>query len=774
MKRYLLFLLLVLSAAHANAGPQPPAQQEADIPYWGVAPNVLPERLALIVGVEYYDEPDRFQLPQLKGATQDANDIAKLVQKLGVKKDEDKDKNNLFLLATDGVTKKRVTRDEIDDAVTKLRERAQKVAADTKRKPIVIFYYAGHGINYEGKNLLVPSGFKPSATDLILKQSIDLGQDIVRRLVNDASLLVVIVDACRSPAPPFENVRVGVYMPDQQVRKEQKERLSSMRVAFLFATLEGEPSVEIAGIGGRFTTQLIGAVERAFKFSRENPNERIVHSLHDIFTSASDGMSLQIPDWREIRAGGFYPFPTIGAYQFAEEFYSKALTQNAHNQLMDPGTIEGYKAEICNILGYLKNFSYHSYFAPGAINRMDYLKNGLARQQGRDVDVETMCSQRGDLASPEKAPVRSFAYASQSNRYTELIPAEPWPAQNESVRFAQATDVKSDAPTPARVGSPPIEQETGAPQNDAAGELAPVLPKEGPALPVSPTVTVGDVREATAPHEVAVSQLDANVPLDRAVVARTSLNIRAAPSASAPVLTAVREGELLEVVEADSMKGWLKVRHPQTTSRTGAGFVDATFVRPALTKLSKLITFEKAEYGVTEAARTDLVTTFALVGGVAISEAVVEYPRATGPLGFARAASVADFLQERSAAGSTKERAGLVVRIREDQGNEKMAMPEDAVRLTITALALDQGSRATLANNPTPQEPVVLDIAQRPQKDKNSPTAVDLKLCSADATQCGTTAPSVTRGVKSAVQDALREAGKSLDTLQKLAPMIKF
>ncbi|HZP78537.1 MAG TPA: caspase family protein [Pseudolabrys sp.] len=765
MKRCLLSLLLVLMAAPILAQPLP--SPDSQIPYWGVAPNEIPERLALVVGVEYYDESDRFSLPRLQNATTDAVAAAKLAKKFGVKKE------NLILLASDGVTTKNISRDAIEDAVTKIRERAQAVADSKKRKPIIIFYFAGHGVQYDNKNFLIPSDFAPSAPDLIPRRAIDLDLGVVRRLANNASLLIVVVDACRSPAPPFPDAGVGIHMSDDPVSKGSVA--ADSRVAFLFATMAGEPSEEIAHLGGRFTAALITAVGSAY--TRANPSSPSATSLHDIYASANNAMHnlLQKPDWREFQEGGFAPFPTVGVYKAAQQSYDSVVQKDAQGQLIEPNNATDLGKAICNLDDYLNTFSYFSYFAQEASSRLAYLKGKLERSLPGSIDVQTLCSQRADVAPGATVPSRSFNDASWDRRYTQVIPGAigSRPAYAERTRLAQATDVKSDAVLPPP--PPPSDLAAGSVQNDpAASAVVPV--KQGPGLPASANVTVGDVREAAATvasRQVAVSQLDADVPLDRAVVARTSLNIRAAPSLSAPVLTAVSEGVLLELVEPDQGNGWVKVRHPQTETRTGTGFVDATLVTPALAKLSKLITFEKDEYGISDATQKDIVTTFALLGGVAISNALVEFPRGTGIVGFARAATVADFLQRSPTTYSTKERADLVVRVREEAGDEKVAVPEDSVRLTITALALNKGSRAALANRPAPKDPVVVGVEQRPARDPNSPGTVDLKLCSADSTQCGTAA-NVPRDVKAAVQEVLRDTGKSVSDLQKVAPMIKF
>lgn len=94
-------------------------------------------RLALVIGNAKYQEKP------LRNPENDAEDMSKTLKELGF----------------EVIVKKNATLAEMQDS---LYEFGKKVR---KEKTIALFYYAGHGVQVDGKNYLLPIGLNPSLFD---------------------------------------------------------------------------------------------------------------------------------------------------------------------------------------------------------------------------------------------------------------------------------------------------------------------------------------------------------------------------------------------------------------------------------------------------------------------------------------------------------------------------------------------------------------------------------------------------------------------------------
>lgn len=133
------------------------------------------ERTALVVGNgAYRDAP-------LRNPVNDATDVAQVLEKeLGFE----------VILRTD------VTQQQFEAAAQEFRQRLQR------RGGVGLFYYAGHGIQADGHNYLIPvSANIDSETDVKYK-SVDAGYVLGQMDEANASLNIVILDACRNN--PYE------------------------------------------------------------------------------------------------------------------------------------------------------------------------------------------------------------------------------------------------------------------------------------------------------------------------------------------------------------------------------------------------------------------------------------------------------------------------------------------------------------------------------------------------------------------------------------------
>jgi uncharacterized caspase-like protein len=132
-------------------------------------PALAQKRVALVVGISKYE-----RVPQLANPARDANAIAALFRKAG------------FDLVDD----------ERDLGLSDLRRVFRNFSQVAARSDIAVVYYAGHGIEVDGINYLVPADAKLLSDFDIEDETVSL--DRVLRAVDPAKRLkLVILDACR-------------------------------------------------------------------------------------------------------------------------------------------------------------------------------------------------------------------------------------------------------------------------------------------------------------------------------------------------------------------------------------------------------------------------------------------------------------------------------------------------------------------------------------------------------------------------------------------------
>lgn len=137
---------------------------------------VLESRVALVIGNGAYEKRP------LKNPVNDAEDIARILKKLKFDVQLIKDANRLKM------------REAIDDFGKKL-----------SRSAAGLFYYAGHGVQVEGVNYLIPVGANIQKELHILDEAIDISYVLRTMDETRVNVKIVILDACRDN--PFEKFR---------------------------------------------------------------------------------------------------------------------------------------------------------------------------------------------------------------------------------------------------------------------------------------------------------------------------------------------------------------------------------------------------------------------------------------------------------------------------------------------------------------------------------------------------------------------------------------
>lgn len=186
---------------------------------WSAQNTFAAQKAALVIGnSEYVAASDR-----LKNPVNDAKAVATRLKELGYD-------TNIVLNAT----------------VKNMLDGLNKLVETVDSGGTAIVYYAGHGIQLETKNYLVPVDAKMDNRDMIPRETVQL-QEIIDKLQNSgAANRVIIIDACRNDPFP-KSFRSGT----RGLVREQLNISNGMMV--LYAASPNEVAADGTGNHGTFT-----------------------------------------------------------------------------------------------------------------------------------------------------------------------------------------------------------------------------------------------------------------------------------------------------------------------------------------------------------------------------------------------------------------------------------------------------------------------------------------------------------------------------------------
>lgn len=154
---------LVIAALACAAGPA----FAADAPAAADRYADLRKKTALVVGVDAYR-----QAPALANPVSDSQLIRKRLESAGF-----------------------ATRSIADPTLAELDKQVTAFLADAKGADIAVIYYAGHAVQIDGRNYIIPVDFDPAAADILGHlYAID---PLIDRMATAAKARIVILDACR-------------------------------------------------------------------------------------------------------------------------------------------------------------------------------------------------------------------------------------------------------------------------------------------------------------------------------------------------------------------------------------------------------------------------------------------------------------------------------------------------------------------------------------------------------------------------------------------------
>jgi uncharacterized caspase-like protein len=207
-------------------------------------------RQALVIGNAAYTDPE----PALRNSVNDAREVAQALRELGFTVRLVSDANHAVM---------RSAVREFEDGLR-------------RHKGVGFFYFAGHGINVDGHNYLIPVGARLMSEDEALERAIDANQLVQRMRDTGARLNIVVLDACRDnplTRPTFAARGGG-----------PAEGLAPMRPAsgtlVAFAAEPGRVAGDGAGTRGLYAKHLVRfmrspglSLEQVFKRVREAVGE---------------------------------------------------------------------------------------------------------------------------------------------------------------------------------------------------------------------------------------------------------------------------------------------------------------------------------------------------------------------------------------------------------------------------------------------------------------------------------------------------------------------
>ncbi|MFZ6011744.1 MAG: caspase family protein [Bacteroidota bacterium] len=205
------------------------------------------KRYALVIGNSAYPKT----LGVLKNPVNDATDVAEELRK----------SNFEVLLLTDA------TYGQMRASMLKFKE---KVDAGERDKTVALFYYAGHGLQHEDENYLVPIDAMVEYEDDIARYCFAVQRMVLANMERSNSRMnIVILDACRNNPFPALTRSAG------QAGLGEMKRARGSFIAY--ATAPGSVASDGSGRNGLYTQELLKAmrkpgltIEQVFKEVRIN------------------------------------------------------------------------------------------------------------------------------------------------------------------------------------------------------------------------------------------------------------------------------------------------------------------------------------------------------------------------------------------------------------------------------------------------------------------------------------------------------------------------
>lgn len=192
-------------------------------------------RIALVIGNSNYKT-----IPMLPNPRRDAGAIADSLERLGFE-----------------------VRRVLDGDRADFEQALQTFVADRRSADIALFYFAGHGIQINGENYLLPVSIKAPRIEALLEQSLGLNEVRGEMQRADPGLTIIILDSCRdNPFGPVLTQQTGETATPISIGQGLAKVSGAAGMLIAYATQPGEVAYDGFGEHSPFTESLLAYLEQ--------------------------------------------------------------------------------------------------------------------------------------------------------------------------------------------------------------------------------------------------------------------------------------------------------------------------------------------------------------------------------------------------------------------------------------------------------------------------------------------------------------------------------
>jgi hypothetical protein len=262
--------------------------------------SVAERRIALVIGNGSYD------FGHLKNSVNDANDIADSLKKLGFS----------VILKNDSGHK------EMEIAIKELGKRL-------KKDDVGLFFYAGHGVQIEGQNYLIPIGANIEEESDVKYRAVNLSRILEVMDSTGNRLNIIILDACRNNpyAKSFRSTSRGLAI----VEKSPKDTLIA------YSTSPNQVAIDGSGRNSPYTKALLDNMSIP-----GIPIEQVFKKVRNSLDKTTGGK--QIPWYISSLGGDFY----FNAEQTKKPKEVSQITEDKRRLEVEGKTIEEESSEYAD------------------------------------------------------------------------------------------------------------------------------------------------------------------------------------------------------------------------------------------------------------------------------------------------------------------------------------------------------------------------------------------------------------------------------------------
>lgn len=437
---------------------------------FGGTPAAAESRLALVIGQSAYKS-----VPALPNPANDAKAVSQMLTDAGF----------AVTSATD------LSQDEMRAKVSAFAGQVAAEGADT----VALMFYAGHGLQIDGENYLVPVDVDPKREADIPIQAVRLN-DILNTLTSVPSRMrIVLLDACRNnPFPELSKTAGhGLAIVDA--------RVGAPGTFVSFSTSPGAEAEDGSGNNSPYTTALLATAKEP-GISIEDTFKRVrlaVNKSTDGRQTPWDSSSLT-EDFRFIAgstsasASAAEPKPPVAERsvdQWKQELQGKSI-EAANDLIVADGTDRSYAAFAAVFAG-----------TPRGLQARDWLdRNRRMEAWNNAVLANTAAAYRSFLAQyPDSDLTATARKLIERLRYRpDPMPAVGVPATNVALAAptcpcnAAPSQRKADAPAKKRVEPDPPRRAGKRPRRVVVEDDVVVVRRPPPAVvyePVGPPIGIG-------------------------------------------------------------------------------------------------------------------------------------------------------------------------------------------------------------------------------------------------------------------------------------------